>query len=122
MYAGVEPTESGRVLLYEEQAGRTRRSSRPVPEPHGGLARWHETGNVADMSTVTEIEVAIEKLSLAERCEIARWLSDQLASDESPELLAAVDEGIRSLERNGAHPVSREELQQKVRQWSGVSR
>jgi hypothetical protein len=74
------------------------------------------------MSTVTEIEVAIEKLSLAERCEIARWLSDQLASDESPELLAAVDEGIRSLEREGAQPVSREELLQKVRQWSGVSR
>ena len=74
------------------------------------------------MSTVTEIEVAIEKLSLAERCEIARWLSDRLESDESPELLAAVDEGIRSLEREGAHPVSREELQQKVRQWSGVSR
>ncbi len=103
-------------------AGRTFRIRPPWSEPHAGLARWHETGNVAAMSTVTEIEVAIEKLSLAERCEIARWLSDRLESDESPELLAAVDEGIRSLEREGAHPVSREELQQKVRQWSGVSR
>lgn len=49
----------------------------PGIEPHGGLARWHETGNVAAMSAVTEIEVAIEKLSLAERCEIARWLPMQ---------------------------------------------
>lgn len=71
------------------------------------------------MSTVTEIELAIEKLSLAERCEVARWLGDQLDSDESPELLTALDEGIHSLVCEGARLVSREELPQKVRQWSG---
>lgn len=74
------------------------------------------------MSTVTEIEGAIAKLTLAEQREIALWLEDHLLAGESPEMLAAMDVGIRSLEQNGARPTSRPELAQKVRQWAGVSR
>ena len=74
------------------------------------------------MSTVTEIEGAIAKLTPSEQREIARWLEDRLVVEESPEMLAALDVGIRSLEQNGARPVSRAELEQKIRQWAGVSR
>ncbi len=74
------------------------------------------------MSTVTEIETAIDKLSLAEQRAIAMHLGERLVSEESADMLAALDAGIRSSEQNGASPVTRQELEQKVRQWSGVSR
>lgn len=74
------------------------------------------------MSTVTEIETAIEKLSVAEQRAIAFHLGELLVAEESPDMLAALDAGIRSLEQNGARSVTCEELEQKVRQWSGASR
>jgi len=74
------------------------------------------------MSTVTEIEAAIEKLPAAQQRELARWLGERLLDDESPEMLAALDEGIRSLEEKGARAYTRGELEQKVRQWAGTSR
>jgi hypothetical protein len=73
------------------------------------------------MSTVTEIEAAIERLPVAEQRELARWLGERLLQEESPEMLAALDEGIRSLEEKGAREYTRAELEQKVRRWGGVS-
>ena len=73
------------------------------------------------MSTVAEIESAIEKLSAVEQRELARWLEERFLQEESPEMLAALDEGIRSLEQNGVREYTRSELEQKVRQWAGVS-
>jgi peptidoglycan/xylan/chitin deacetylase (PgdA/CDA1 family) len=46
---------------------------------------------------------------------------DELA-EETPEMLAAIDEGLRSIKEKGVRLVTREELQKKIRQWSGVSR
>lgn len=74
------------------------------------------------MSTVTEIEAALEKLPPAEQRQIVHWLEERLASQESLEMLAALDEGIRSLEANGTRGFTRVELEQKVRQWAGASR
>lgn len=74
------------------------------------------------MSTVTEIEAAIEKLPLLEQQRIARWLEERLLEEETPEMLAAVDEGIRSLNEKGAQVHTRSELEQKVRRWAGTSR
>ena len=73
------------------------------------------------MSTVAEIEAAIEKLPAAEQRELARRLDERLLQEESPEMLAALDEGIRSLEEKGSREFSRLELEQKVRRWAGVS-
>jgi len=74
---------------------------------------------VTGMSTVTEIEAAIEKLSPVEQSEIAGWIYSRLI-EETPAMLAALDEGIRSLEQNGSREYNREELEQKVRQWAGA--
>jgi hypothetical protein len=74
------------------------------------------------MSTVTEIETAIENLTVAEQRALALHLGELLTATESLDALAALDVGIRSLEQNGARSVSRQELEQKVRQWSGTSR
>jgi hypothetical protein len=73
------------------------------------------------MSTVAEIEAAIEKLPSAEQRELARWLEERLLQEESPEMLAALDEGIRSVEEKGVREFTRAELEQKVRRWAGVS-
>ena len=71
------------------------------------------------VSTVTEIEAAIEKLSSEEQSEIADWLNSRLIA-ETPAMLAALDEGIRSLEEKGGREYTREQLDQKVRQWAGA--
>jgi hypothetical protein len=73
------------------------------------------------VSTVAEIEAAIEKLPSSEQREPARWLEERLMQEESPEMLAALDEGVRSLEEKGVREVTRIELEQKVRRWAGVS-
>lgn len=73
------------------------------------------------MSTVAEIEAAIERLSPEEQREVADWLNAHLFQ-ETPAMLAALDEGIRSLEENGGREYTRAELEQKVRKWAGGSR
>jgi hypothetical protein len=73
------------------------------------------------MSTVAEIEAAIEKLPGADQRRLARWLEERLLQEESPEMLAALDEGIRSGEGKGFREYTRTELEQRVRRWSGVS-
>ena len=71
------------------------------------------------MSTVTEIEAAIEKLSTEEQNQIAEWLNSRLMV-ETPAMLAALDEGIRSLEEKGGQEYTRKELTEKVRKWAGA--
>ncbi len=67
------------------------------------------------MSTVTEIEAAIEKLSPAEQRELADWLNSRLI-EETPEMLAALDEGIRSLESEPTVPL--EDVRRKIKAWA----
>lgn len=70
------------------------------------------------MSIVAEIETAIEHLTGAEQRALALDLGELLTATESPDTLAALDLGIRSLAQNGARSVTREALEEKVRQWS----
>jgi len=67
------------------------------------------------MSTVTEIEAAIEKLSPVEQSEIAGWIYSRLI-EETPAMLAALDEGIRSLENEPTVPL--EEVRRKIDVWA----
>ena len=66
------------------------------------------------MSTVTEIESAIEALSPAQQRELADWLNARLI-EETPEMLAAIDEADRSLATEGGVPV--EEVRRNLRSW-----
>ena len=72
-------------------------------------------GKVTAMSTVVEIESAIEKLPPAEQRELAGWLNSRLI-EESPEMLAALDAGIRSLETEPKVPI--EEVRRKIKTWA----
>ena len=68
------------------------------------------------MSTVSEIEAAIEKLSPPQIRELADWLTDRLIPGETPTMLAALDVGIRSLEREPTVPA--EEVRNKIKAWT----
>jgi hypothetical protein len=66
------------------------------------------------MSTVTEIETAIEKLPLNAQRQLAAWLEERLWP-ETPAMLEAIDEAERSLSEEGGVPV--EDVRQNLRQW-----
>ena len=66
------------------------------------------------MSTVTEIETAIEKLPLNAQHRLAAWLDSKLWP-ETPAMLAAIDEAERSLAGEGGVPV--EDVRKNLRQW-----
>ena len=81
----------------------------------GRLAVGAERAIVPAMSTVTEIEAAIEKLPPPEQRELADWLNSRLLED-TPEMLAALDVGIRSLETEPKVPL--EDLRRKIKAWA----
>jgi len=66
------------------------------------------------MSTVTEIETALERLPVEAQREVAAWLETRLWP-ETPAMLAAIDEAERSLTDEGGVPV--EEVRQNLRSW-----
>jgi hypothetical protein len=68
------------------------------------------------MSTVPEIEAAIERLSPPQIRELADWLTDRLLPGETPAMLVALDAGIRSLEDEPTVPA--EDLRKKIKAWT----
>lgn len=66
------------------------------------------------MSSVAEIESALEKLPLEAQCEVAAWLESRLWP-ENPAMLAALDEAERSLAEEGGVPL--DDLRKNLRQW-----
>jgi hypothetical protein len=67
------------------------------------------------MSTVTQVEAALEKFTPEQLREVADWLNARLMPEETPEMLAAIDEGLRSLETEPK--LSVEEVRQNIRGW-----
>jgi len=66
------------------------------------------------MSTVAEIENAIEKLPVNTQHQLAAWLESKLWP-ETPAMLAAIDEAERSLADEGGVPV--EDVRKNLHQW-----
>jgi hypothetical protein len=66
------------------------------------------------MSSLAEIQNAIEKLGPEERAELWDWFQAQEV-EETDEMLAAVDEGIRSIEEQGGTPA--EEVRKLIPKW-----
>ncbi len=66
------------------------------------------------MSNLIEIQEAIEKLAPKERAELWDWFQAQEV-EETDEMLAAVDEGIRSIEEQGGTPA--QEVRKLITKW-----
>jgi hypothetical protein len=70
---------------------------------------------IPTMSTVTEVEKALEKFSPEQMREVADWIAARLLPDESPEQLAAIDAGLRSLRTEPT--LNAEQVRQNIRAW-----
>jgi hypothetical protein len=87
------------------------------------LAAIREPGSVSVVSTVREIEAAIDRLPAAERDTfegrlIARRCGiDALDSDEHRDLLASLDEAEREID--SGHGVTADDLRQRLAGWAG---
>ena len=69
------------------------------------------------MSTVQEIQAAILHLPPQDRERLRHWLDS--TEEETPEMLAAIDEGLRSLRDKGVIPL--EKVRQNIAQWATKS-
>jgi len=67
------------------------------------------------MNTVTEVESALEGFSPEQMQEVADWIAARLLPEETPETLAAIDAGLRSLEIEPT--LSADEVRRNIRAW-----
>ena|GEM_PF-3947584 len=70
---------------------------------------------VPTMSTVTEVEKALEKFSPEQMREVADWIATRLLPDETPEQLAAIDAGLRSLRTEPT--LTAAQVRENIRTW-----
>jgi hypothetical protein len=74
-----------------------------------------------DMSTITEIQAAIEKLPTNEKSALAAWLQSQeepiMSQEEEAALLARLDKAAAELESGKGVPL--EHVREKIRGWAG---
>jgi len=68
---------------------------------------------IPTMPKLAEIQEAILQLTPKEQQALRHWLDE--TAEETPEMLAAIDEGISSLATEGGVPV--EEVRRRLRQW-----
>jgi hypothetical protein len=68
------------------------------------------------MSTIAEIEAALSHLPPEQMRAVGDWIDERLFPDETPAMLAALDEGIRSLESEPTVPA--EEVRRKIKGWT----
>ncbi len=72
------------------------------------------------MTKLAEIQEAIRRLAPLEQQALRHWLDE--TAEETPAMLSAIDDGLRSLKTNGAKTYTRAQLATRVRKWAGVSR
>ena len=74
-----------------------------------------------DMSTITEIQEAIEKLPLNEKSALVAWMQSQeepiMSDAEEKALLARLDKAAAELDAGKGVPVDR--VREKIRGWAG---
>ena len=74
-----------------------------------------------DMSTITEIQAAIEKLPTNEKSALAAWLQSQeepiMSEAEERALLARLDKAAAELDAGKGVPLER--VREKIRGWAG---
>ena len=72
---------------------------------------------VMAMTKLAEIQTAILQLDPADREALRHWLDE--TAEETPEMLAAIDEGLRSLKAKGVTSV--DEVRKKLSSWATKS-
>jgi hypothetical protein len=65
------------------------------------------------MTKLADIQEAILRLEPKEQQALRHWLDE--TAEETPEMLAAIDEGLRSLATEGGVPI--DDARRHLRQW-----
>ena len=73
--------------------------------------------NVLAMTKLEEVQSAILRLEPADREQLRYWLDE--STEETPEMLAAIDEGLRSLKEKGRIPL--EDVRRELWAWTTKS-
>jgi hypothetical protein len=68
------------------------------------------------MSTVQEIEAALDRLPPDQLREVGDWIAARQMPETTPAMLAALDEGIRSLDSEPTQPA--EDVRRKIKAWA----
>jgi hypothetical protein len=66
------------------------------------------------MTKLAEIQDAIRQLDPRDQHALRHWLDEN--ADETPEMLAAIDQGLHSLATEPT--VSAEDMRRKIREWT----
>ncbi len=114
------------LTAFEQTANALPPSGHPHKTLLPALAVGFEPAKFAFM-TAYEVIDQIKALPPGEKTKVEAFvqhaIEERLLSEESPELLGAIDAGVRSLETEGGREYTRAALEQKVRQWArGASR
>lgn len=77
--------------------------------------------------TAHEVIAQIKALPPVEKTKVVKFvqreIEERLLTEDTPAMLAAIDEGVRSLDEKGGREYTQAGLEQKVRQWArGASR
>jgi len=86
----------------------------PAARLKPGLPSTSPPHRFVAMSTVQEIQDAILHLPPQERESLRQWMDG--TEEETPEMLAAIDEGLHSLRKNGVTPL--EDVRKKIPLWA----
>ena len=72
--------------------------------------------------TAHEVIEQIKALPPEEKTRVVEFvqheIEERLLAEETPAMLAAIDEDVRSLDEKGGREYTRAQLEQKVRQWA----
>ena len=68
------------------------------------------------VSTVQEIEAALDRLPPEQLRQVGVWVATRLMPETTPAMLTALDEGIRSQQTEPTVPA--EEVRKKIKEWS----
>ena len=72
--------------------------------------------------TAYEVIDQIKALPPAEKTKVVAFMEheieERLLTEETPAMLAAIDEGVRALDAKSGREYTRAQLEQKVRQWA----
>jgi hypothetical protein len=77
----------------------------------------HPLSMIRPMTKLVEIQTAILQLEPTEREALRHWLDE--TEEETPEMLAAIDQGLRSLKEKGVIPL--EDVRKQIPQWATKS-
>ncbi len=126
---GMEKMKARAAKLTSPSTAQNKSNAPPQPNPRPvakkplptdtprKLAAFSSPASLFVMSTVQEIQDAILHLPPEDREALRHWLDD--TEEETPEMLAAIDVGLRSLRDKGVIPL--EQVRQNIAAWATKS-